>query len=210
MDNLKVLVIGESDSVGGLVSKILSRKGFDVTVVDACFRPEKIHAELSRKKYDMILPTNNFLSPGQIQSLIPEVKTKYPAVKIIVLSGFNTPEFVRDLKEQGIDDFLSMPFSPDDLVEKVISIFDQENKIKEAQKKLNWATLSCRKEFRCEVTGCDRHNYRVRFSKEERLIAIESIPRKEIDDLKLRGKNSPSLKELFGWVEQVVEGRGKS
>ncbi len=91
------------------------------------------------------------------------------------------------------------------------SIIDEENKvIKEPRKKLNWAALSYRKKFRCEVIGYDGKNYRVRFSQRGGLITIESIPRKEIVDLKMGVKNSPYLEELFGWVRQVVEGRGKS
>jgi hypothetical protein len=115
------------------------------------------------------------------------------------------------LKGQGIDDFLSLPFAHDDLVQKVTSIFDEENEmIKEAQKKLNWATLSYRKKIRCEVIGYDGYDYRVRFSHRGRLIAIESISRKEIDDLKLGINNSPYLMGLLGWVEQVAQEKGKS
>jgi DNA-binding response OmpR family regulator len=215
MDKLRVLVVAELGSVGGFISTVLNKKGFDVTVVDSSRSIKEtyveIHAELSRKKYDMVLPTNNGLRPSDIQALIPEIKKKYPDIKIIVLSGFSTPEFIRDLREQGIDDFLSMPFSLDNLVQKVTSIFDGENKIiKEAQKRLDWVTLSYRKKFRCEVISYDGNNYRVRFSQREGLIAIESIPRKEIDDLKTGVKNSLHLEELLGWVRQVVEGRGKS
>lgn len=216
MDKLKVLVVAESDSIGGFISRTLNRKGFDVTVVDTSGHVEetysKIRASLSRREYDLVLLTNNGLRPIDIQALIPEIKTKNPGIKIIVLSGWSTPEFVRTLKEQGIDDFLSLPFDHDDLVRKVtaVSIFDQENRIKEAQKKLIWATLFYRKKFRCEVIDYEGNNYRVRFSQRDGLIAIESIPRKEVDDLKLGGRNSPSLKELFGWVEQVAQGKGKS
>jgi len=215
MDKLKVLVVAELDSIGGLISNILNRIGFDVNVVDTSGQVKethsKIRAGLSREKYDLVLLTNNGLRPSDIQALIPEIKKKYPGIKIIVLSGFSTPKFVRDLKEQGIDDFLSLPFAHDDLVQKVTSIFDEENKmIKEAQKKLNWATLSYRKKFSCEVIGYDGYDYRVRFSQRGRLITIESIPLKEIDGLKLGGKDFPYLRELFGWVRQVVEGRGKS
>jgi hypothetical protein len=91
------------------------------------------------------------------------------------------------------------------------SIIDEENKvIKEARKKLNWAALSYRKKFRCEVIGYDGYSYRVRFSQQGGLITIESIPRKEINDLKMGVKNCPYLEELFGWVEQVAQGKGKS
>ena len=204
MDKLKVLVVAELDSLGRLISYILNRIGFDVNVVDTSRYIKEtyveIHAELSRKNYDMVLLTNNGLRPIDIQALIPEIKKKHLGIKIIVLSGFSTPEFVRDLKEQGIDDFLSLPFAHDDLVQKVISIFDEENEvIKEAQKKLI-----------CEVIGYDGDNYWVSFSHRGRRVAIKSIPRKEIDDLKMGVKNFSYLKELLGWLEQVAQEKGKS
>jgi DNA-binding NtrC family response regulator len=216
MDKWKILVVGELNQVGGFISTVFNKKGFDATVVDSSRYIKEtcveIYGELSRKNYDMVLLTNNGLSPNKILNLIPEIKKKHPAIKIFVLSGFNTPEFIKDLEKEGIDDFLPMPFTFDDLMEKVTSIFifDQQDKLKEAQKKLDWAKSYYNKEFECEVTGYDRHNYRVRFGQEGRLIAIESIPRNEIDDLELGGRNSPSLKELFGWVEQVTQGKGKS
>jgi len=75
---------------------------------------------------------------------------------------------------------------------------------------LIWAALSYKKKFRCEVIGYDGNNYRVKFSHRGGLIAIESIPCKEIDEFKSGGRNSPSLEELFGWVEQVTQGKGKA
>lgn len=137
MDKWKILVIAQLDQIGGIISKILNGKGFDANVVDTSGRVEetysKIRAELSRREYDLVLLTNYGLRPIDIQALIPEIKKKHPAIKIIVLSGLSTPEFVRDLKEQGIDDFLSLPFAHDDVVQKVTSIFDQEYKIKEEE-----------------------------------------------------------------------------
>ena len=218
MDNLKVLIVAELDQVGGAISKILNRVGFDVNVVNTSLTlgqveetHSEIHAELSRGKYDLILLTNNGLRPIDIQAFIPEIKRKYAGIKIIVLSGWNTPEFVRDLMEQGIDDLLPLPFAIVDLIQTVTSIFDEENKlVKEAQKKLNWATLPFREKFRCGVIGYDGYNYRVSFSHRGKRVAIESIPRKEIDDLRMGVKHSPYLKELLGWLEQVAQEKGKS
>jgi tetratricopeptide (TPR) repeat protein/DNA-binding response OmpR family regulator len=129
MDKLKVLVVARLDDMGGFISKILNRQGFDVNVLDT-FRQVKetlseIPAELSQRKYDLVLLTNNCLTPGMILNLVPEIKRSNSGIKIIVLSGVSTPEFVRDLKKQGIDDFLPMPFAHDDLVQKVTSIFDE-------------------------------------------------------------------------------------
>jgi serine/threonine protein kinase len=126
---LKVLVVARLDDMGGFISKILNRKGFDVNVLDTSRQVKEalseIRAELSRRESDLVLLTNTCLPPGMILNLVPEIKRSNPGIKIIVLSGFSTPEFVKDLKEQGTDDFLPLPFAPDDLVQKVTSIFDE-------------------------------------------------------------------------------------
>ena len=215
MDKLKVLVVGGLDQVGGIISNILNRKGFDVNAVDTSGQVKEtlseIPAELSRRKYNPVLLTNNGLIPRMILNLVPEIKRSNPGIKIIVLSGFSTPEFVRDLIEQGIDDFLPLPFALVDLIQTVSSILDEENKmVKEAQKKLNWPTLYFREKFRCGVIGYDGYNYRVSFSHRGRRVAIKSIPRKEIDDLTMGVKNFSYLKELLGWLEQVAQEKGKS
>ena len=116
MGKPKILVVAEPDKVGGIISNILSKNGFDVNVVDVRARAEKVHEELAERKYDMILMTNHCLSPSQIKPLIPEIKKKHPAIKIIVMSGYNTPEFARNLMEQGIDDLLPLPFVVLDLI----------------------------------------------------------------------------------------------
>jgi DNA-binding response OmpR family regulator len=212
VDKWKILVVANLESIGEFLLILFNKRGFDVTLVDTTRHIKekyvKIYAELSRKKYDMVLLTTSCLRSGDIRALIPEIKKRHPAIKIFVFSRFSSSEFIKNL--EGIDEFLTYPFTIDELMEKVTSIFDQENRIKEAQKKLNWVASSYRKNFRCEVIDCDRNNYRVRFSQRGGLITIESIPRKEINDLKMGVKNCPYLEELFGWVRQVIEGKGKS
>jgi DNA-binding response OmpR family regulator len=212
MDKWKILVVAASNDEGDFLSTFLNNKGFDVTLVDTTRHIKEkyvmIYAELSRKKYDMVLLTTSCLRSGDIRALIPEIKKKHSAIKIFVLSRHSSAEFIKNV--EGIDEFLTSPFTIDSLREKVTSIFDQKYKIKEAQKKLDWAALSYRKKFICEVIGYDRNNYRVRFSQRRGLITIESIPQKEIVDLKMGVGNSPYLEELFKWVRQVAEGKGKS
>jgi DNA-binding response OmpR family regulator len=214
-DKLRVLVIAELNHVGGNISKILNKKAFDVNVLDTSRQVKEalseIRAELSRREYDLVLLTNTCLNPRMILYLVPEIKRSNSGIKIIVVSGWSTPEFVRGLMEQGIDDFLPLPFVLVDFIQTVSSIFDEENKmVKDAQKKLNWATLSFREKFRCGVIGYDGYNYRVSFSHRGKRVAIESIPRKEIDDLTMGVKHFSYLKELLGWLEQVAQEKGKS
>jgi DNA-binding response OmpR family regulator len=126
MAKLKTLVVGEIDTIGSVISILLQREGFDVTIVDSFRSAEETYAEtkaeLSRNQYDVVVLTNNGLPPKKILELIPEVNGKHPDIKIIVLSTWDAPEFLKNLREQGIHDFLSMPFVPDDLMRRLKAI----------------------------------------------------------------------------------------
>ena len=119
MAKWKALVIADVNSLGKLLSALLSTEDFDVTVVDALSRVGEIYAELSQNNYDMVLPTNNGLTPSTILSIVPEIKRKNPGAKLILLSGYRTPKFIKDLKELGVDDFFPLPFIVVDLIQRV-------------------------------------------------------------------------------------------
>ena len=121
MARWSALVIAEKDTLGSLISTLLKREDFDVTVVDS-FRPgsiEAVYGEISAKRYDLIIPTNNWLTPGMILELIPEIRKKNRDAKIIVMSGHRPADFMKELEEKDIDGFFPMPFNCEDLVRKV-------------------------------------------------------------------------------------------
>ena len=121
MAKWNALVIAEADTLGFLTSTILKREGFEVTVVDPSGSGsiEEVYGEISAKKYDAILPTNNGLTPSKILELIPEIRKRNRDAKIIVLSGHFSADFVRELRKKDVDGFLPMPFRSEDLVRKV-------------------------------------------------------------------------------------------
>ena len=54
MAKWKALVIADVNSLGKILSTLLSTEDFDVTVVDALSRVGEIYAELSQNNYDML------------------------------------------------------------------------------------------------------------------------------------------------------------
>lgn len=121
MAKWNALVIAEADTLGFLISTLLREEDFDVTVVDS-FGPgsiEAVYRQISVKRYSLILPTNNGLTPSKILELVPEIRKRNPDAKIIVLSGHFSADFMRELRKKGIDGFLPMPFRSEELVRKV-------------------------------------------------------------------------------------------
>jgi DNA-binding NtrC family response regulator len=129
VEKRKILVIAEIRGVGVALLMILRKEGYEVTVVDpSCSRSlpkgyTGVNEALAGKKYDLIVPTNSALAPGKILELVPEIRKKNPAVKIIVMSGYRPPDYIRKLWKKGIDDFMPLPFNVEDFMARVKKCF---------------------------------------------------------------------------------------
>ena len=99
MAKRKALVIAEVGTIGKMLSMILRRVGCDVEVMEAIGAAAITEALkiLSEKKYDLVVPTNNGMSPMRIPDFIEEIKKTDPTIKIIVMSGHHPPDFVKQL-----------------------------------------------------------------------------------------------------------------
>ena len=125
MHKHKILVIAEIQGVGVMLSMILSKEGYEVTVIEPFgYRSlpkgyTGVDDAMSKNKFDLIIPTNNGFPPRKILELVPEIKKRDPTAKIMVMSGHHPPDFVRELWETGIDDFMPLPFDVEDFIERV-------------------------------------------------------------------------------------------
>jgi DNA-binding NarL/FixJ family response regulator len=81
-----------------------------------------VFRNITRRKFDMVIATNTSLPPARIQRIVPEIKTRYPRARIIVLSGYYSEDFVADLKKKGIDGFLPLPYEDDSLLQEVAGL----------------------------------------------------------------------------------------
>jgi DNA-binding NtrC family response regulator len=125
MTKRKALVIAEAGTIGKMLSMILKSVGCEVEVMEAFMAEDIIGVlkVLSVTKYDLVVPTNNGMSPTRIPEFIEEIRKIAPTVKIIVMSGHHPPGFVRQLWEKGIDDFLPLPFDVQELMARVRKYF---------------------------------------------------------------------------------------
>jgi len=123
----RILVVAAQDNIGELLSYILSKEGYSISIVESWGVFEEVLSELKNEQYNMVLLTNNSLRPHHIQSLVSEIKGLYPSFCVFVLSGYKEKDFIVNLKQQGIDEFLSMPFKSDHLVSKIKSIFSNKS-----------------------------------------------------------------------------------
>ena len=122
-----ILLIAAKDPLGDIFSQALVEEGFDVVVVESYGRLDEVYSELSRKKYDLVIATNNSLTPTHILELIPEIKRRWPDIKVVVLSGYYFPDFVVELKRANIDEFFPSPYRFGDILAKIQGLLAVES-----------------------------------------------------------------------------------
>lgn len=112
-----VLVVEDEESVQDYIRGMLEDNGYQILVAKDGFDAVRVfgerRGEISLVIMDMGLPK---MSGAQV---IAELKMIMPDVRIIFMSGYIEPEIKAAIFEAGIKEFLSKPFSAEELLGKV-------------------------------------------------------------------------------------------
>jgi DNA-binding response OmpR family regulator len=99
------MVIAEVQDIGPCIVEVLGANGFSVTL-----KERYLVSDWTARRFDLVIVTNTSLTPPEIRSTVPEIKSGHPEVRIMVLSGYIDERWVADLKLNGVDRFLPLPF----------------------------------------------------------------------------------------------------
>ncbi len=111
----KILVIEDNPMVVKSLEFKLTKEGYEVTTaIDGRSAME----ELETNSFDLIL-TDLMLPFVSGSQLIEHIKKNYPTIPIIVLSTATQEDIITDAFNMGVDDFISKPFSPNELTLRV-------------------------------------------------------------------------------------------
>src|ERR1700761_1155217 len=114
-----ILVIDGKDDVRSFIGMALSAFGFTIRQAHG---GESALQMINREKPDLIICDVNMPGmPGyEILSAV-RAASETAAVPFVMTTGFTTPDGFRRAMNAGADDYLTKPFSPDDLVDSVMS-----------------------------------------------------------------------------------------
>ena len=111
----RILVVDDESYVRDLLTRVLTRRGHEV---DAADDGETALELLSKHKYDLVL--TDVVMPGiDGFDLLRRVKASYPAITVIVLTGYARKQSISDFLLYGADEYLSKPFQVQALLESV-------------------------------------------------------------------------------------------
>jgi CheY-like chemotaxis protein len=108
---MKVLIAEDEVLHAEMLSGMVASWGHAVTVVESA--RQALEAAASRK-FDLFL-LDVFLPDMTAVELIPQLKALQPEVRIITLTGQNSRELERRLRELGISYYMAKPFQRDEL-----------------------------------------------------------------------------------------------
>jgi CheY-like chemotaxis protein len=111
----KILIVDDEQFVRDLLEKVLRRRGHEVTVASDADHALQAFAQAN---YDLLL--TDVVMPGMDGfDLLRRVKSAYPAIKVIVLTGYARKQSISDFLLYGADEYLSKPFQVHELISAV-------------------------------------------------------------------------------------------
>jgi PAS domain S-box-containing protein len=106
-----VLIVDDEDRIRQVCSKMLTHEGFDVAQAE---NAEVGLGMVAKRHYDIILL--DLLMPGMSGlEALGHIRADHPDTVVIVITGYATLDHAVEAMKSGAFDFVSKPFSPQDL-----------------------------------------------------------------------------------------------
>lgn len=103
----KILIVDDEEDICYFLSRNLSKRGFLTTSSYSLAEAEK---QLELTMPDILL-LDNHLPDGRGIDFVSKINSKYPNLKIIMITAHDSPEDRAKAYKNGIQYFLSKPFS---------------------------------------------------------------------------------------------------
>ncbi|MDQ7820723.1 MAG: response regulator [Armatimonadota bacterium] len=114
----RILVIDDEAPIRDLCARVLARAGYQVTSAGS---GEEGLARLGEEPVDLIV--TDIRMPGLSGlDVLERAKAAFPGVRVILITGFGTPQTLARAEQAGADRILTKPFNPAELVAAVREI----------------------------------------------------------------------------------------
>jgi two-component system phosphate regulon sensor histidine kinase PhoR len=106
-----VLIVDDEDRIRSVCSKLLIHEGYDVSLA---VNGEAGMAMIAQRHFDILLL--DLMMPGMSGlEALGHIRALHPDTVVIVITGYATLDHAVDAMKKGAFDFISKPFSPQDL-----------------------------------------------------------------------------------------------
>lgn len=127
----KILIIDDEVNIGLLLSRFLTRNGFEVAnVITGGSAFELMAAE----KFDLVL-CDYRLDDTDGRAILIKIKEEYPSTGVIIITGYSDIKLAVELIKLGAYDYITKPLYPDEILNTI-------NKALETQRALNESSVT--------------------------------------------------------------------
>ena len=119
-DKSRILVVDDEDALRMVLSSELSSSGYDVAIASD---GDEAITIVQNKKFDLVLLDIKMPKVDGFE-VLKFIKKNFPAMKVIMLTGFADLKNAIESKKHGAEDFVSKPYDLVDLlttIERVLS-----------------------------------------------------------------------------------------
>ncbi|TET20543.1 MAG: sigma-54-dependent Fis family transcriptional regulator, partial [Candidatus Cloacimonadota bacterium] len=124
MDKISILIVDDDKYILNIFSRLLTEKAYTaLTAVNG----KKALQILARKEIDIVITDVKMPEMDGIQ-LLREIKDKYPAIDVVMISGYGSINDAVKSMKQGATDYILKPFSLDEVLLKIENICKRKKK----------------------------------------------------------------------------------
>jgi DNA-binding NtrC family response regulator len=110
-ERLEVLLLDDEPIVGKRLQPALAKLGCEVEIFE---NPGQALQRIAKKDFDIVVTDIRMNEIDGIQ-VLEEVLKKSPRTRVVMITGYAMMSIAREAMEKGAFDFISKPFTPDDL-----------------------------------------------------------------------------------------------
>lgn len=127
MSEKRILVIDDEEYIGRSCRELLGEEGFEVRTF---IEPLEGLKQLKEESFDLLLLDLKMPEMDGIH-VLQEVKRDYPHLMVIIITGYATVDTAVTSMKMGAFDYVSKPFTPDELLMVVERAFEHQRLLSE-------------------------------------------------------------------------------
>lgn len=111
----KILIIDDEINIGQLLSKFLSKNGFEVKTATSGAAGLEL---LSKEEFNLVL-CDFRLEDTDGREILKKVKASYPTIGVIIITGYSDIKLAVELIKMGAYDYITKPLYPDEILNTI-------------------------------------------------------------------------------------------
>lgn len=122
-----ILIIDDEVNVSLLLSKFLSRNGFNVTTAS---NGTQAFEYLKSTQYTLVL-CDFRLEDTDGREILKKIKSEYPQTGVIIITGYSDIKIAVELIKMGAYDYITKPLYPDEILATINKAIETQNALKD-------------------------------------------------------------------------------